>query len=333
MSRRKKMNRFKVPTGDICIIDGDLGMPLEFLSIGDYGGDKNMKADFLGLTKEIDGVTNSPILPLEKKWVVTVSSQYGCSMGCTFCDVPKVGRGINATLNDIMAQVHGAISLHPEVEKTARMNVHYARMGEPTWNLKVIESAYLLRDELEAKNFGFHPVVSTVMPKDNRGLRFFLQEWLEMKNRFEGEAGLQLSINTTSDEIRHKVMPSAMDIADISCMMSTLLYDLRYRVFGRKITLNFALTDAPIDAKLLKTLFDPRYFLCKITPMHNTDACIKNGLITDNGYDSYYPYKEVEQSLKDTGYDVIVFIPSHEEDDSKITCGNAILATGYKEVK
>jgi 23S rRNA (adenine2503-C2)-methyltransferase len=31
--------------------------------------------------------------------------------------------------------------------------------------------------------------------------------------------------------------------------------------------------------------------------------------------------------LKQAGYDVIVFIPSKEEDESRITCGNAILSS------
>ena len=31
---------------------------LEFLSVGDYGKENNIKADFLGLHKEINGVEN-----------------------------------------------------------------------------------------------------------------------------------------------------------------------------------------------------------------------------------------------------------------------------------
>ncbi len=66
--------------------------------------------------------------------------------------------------------------------------------------------------------------------------------------------------------------------------------------------------------------------MCKITPMHNTKAVIENGMITDGGYDYFYPYKKTELELKNEGFDVIVFIPSKEEDESRITCGNVILA-------
>ena len=319
------MNKYKVPTGHICTIKGELGKQLEFLSIGDYGKEKNLKADFMGLTKEINGVPHGELLPLSEKWVITISSQYGCSMGCSFCDVPKVGSGINASFNDMLKQVYSAIGLHPEIKITKRLNVHYARMGEPTWNDDVIHSAYWLASDLKNKGWGFHPVASTMMPKKNRNLYRFLDNWISLKNNLNGEAGLQLSINTTDFAERDKTMPHAMGLSSISDMMQDLLA-YREELKGRKITLNFALTEAEISAKRIRDLFSPKYFICKITPMHKTKACIDKGIITDGGYDFYYPYEKVEKDLKEEGFDVIVFIPSHEEDDSKITCGNVILA-------
>lgn len=319
------MNIFDVPTGHICTIDGEEGKPLEFLSIGDYGKEKNLKADFLGLSKEINGVPHGDLLPLEKKWVVTISSQYGCSMGCRFCDVPKVGRGLNATFNDIKRQVMSAISLHPEVKNTERLNLHYARMGEPTFNFNVLDSAYYFSGIFQERKWGFHPVVSTIMPYGNTRLREFIERWLDFKDSAGGNAGLQLSINTTDEEVRNKTMPHSMVLKAIS----NTFYDIlahREIPSGRKITLNFALTGADVDAVKLRDLFSPRYFICKLTPMHNTMAVVKGNLITDGGYDHYYPYAKVEGELKSVGFDVIVFIPSKEEDESRITCGNAILA-------
>jgi adenine C2-methylase RlmN of 23S rRNA A2503 and tRNA A37 len=61
---------------------------LEFLTVGDYGKENNIKANFLGLTKEINGVANTEV-DLSKKWVATISTQKGCPMRCKFCDVPK----------------------------------------------------------------------------------------------------------------------------------------------------------------------------------------------------------------------------------------------------
>lgn len=327
------VRNLKVPTGNILIVKGEKGNSLELLSIGDYGKEKNVKADFMGLAREIEGVPHGDLLPLEDKWVITVSSQYGYSMNCVFCDVPKVGSGINATHDDIVGQVKTGIGLHPEVKHTDRLNVHYARMGEPTWNKAILTATKELAMDLKARGWGFHPVVSTMMPKNNKKLQQFLDEWMFIKNSdLDGEAGLQLSINTTDDKLRQLSMSNnTLSLQEISNMVKG------YRPRGRKITLNFALTDAPIDENKLVKLFDPRYFICKITPMHMTKSCEDNNIMTVDGYEKFYPYKDIERKLKAVGYDVIVFIPSYEEDLGRITCGNAILSgnmpeTEYKDI-
>ena len=86
------IKKVTVPTGEIYVGQTIRGN-LEFLTVGDYGKDANIKADFLGITRELNGVPNGKPMPLTEKWVVTISTQYGCSMGCKFCDVPKVGPG------------------------------------------------------------------------------------------------------------------------------------------------------------------------------------------------------------------------------------------------
>lgn len=328
----KIIRNIKVPTGNIMVVEGDNGK-LELLSLGDYGQQNNVKADFLGLTKEIEGVSHGELLPLEDKWVITISSQYGCSMKCIFCDVPKVGKGLNATYDDLVNQVMTGISIHSEVEKTKRLNVHFARMGEPTWNPNVLSAATDLYYILKSKDWGFHPVVSTMMPKNNVGLKHFLNQWMYIKNEImNGEAGLQLSINTTDDESRQKSMSNnTLTLKEISEIVKN------FRPKGRKITLNFALTDAFIDENKLRELFDSKYFMCKITPMHMTKSCIDNDIVTTDGYTKYYPYKDIEERLKSVGFDVLVFIPSYQEDLGRITCGNAILSgtmpeCEYKEI-
>lgn len=62
----KILRNIKVPTGNIMIVEGDKGK-LECLSIGDYGKETNLKADFMGLTREIDHVEHQQMLPLSEK--------------------------------------------------------------------------------------------------------------------------------------------------------------------------------------------------------------------------------------------------------------------------
>jgi 23S rRNA (adenine2503-C2)-methyltransferase len=321
------MRRLTVPTGDICIIEGERGRNLEFLSVGDYGKANNIKARFLGLHDDIHGVEHGPMMPLSEKWVVTISTQYGCSMGCTFCDVPMVGRGANATYGDLIAQVEAAVALHPEITYTDRLNLHFARMGEPTFNLAVLDAAWTLADRFGELGWGYHPVVSTMMPRRNKNLDLFLRDWLTLKRALLGNAGLQLSINTTDDAERDRLFGGeSLPLATISAMLKDAA------VVGRKIALNFALAGAPIDADRLRSLFDPERFMCKITPMHKTAAADSNGLDVGDSYRNFHPYAEHEQALVDAGFDVIVFVPSEEEDLGRITCGNAILSGSLPEV-
>lgn len=90
--------------------------------------------------------------------------------------------------------------------------MHFARMGEPTWNDLLSEvSAGLIAKTV-------HPVVSTMLPKANNKLGNFLQVWCSIKNEFyNGEAGLQFSINSTDDEQRNELFDSkSLSLAQIS---------------------------------------------------------------------------------------------------------------------
>jgi 23S rRNA (adenine2503-C2)-methyltransferase len=315
----KILRHIKVPTGDILVGEGEEGK-VEFISVGDYGKEKNIKADFLNLSREIEGVPHGDLLPLTKKWVITISTQYGCSMGCQFCDVPKVGPGRNVSGWDMLGQISAAMRLHPEITHTERLNIHFARMGEPTFNPDVLHAAKFMVDT--QKHCKVHPVVSTMMPARNKQLDSFLWDWMDFKNNHcDGEAGLQLSINTTDPELRHlRFGGNAHTLAGIADIMKNMPHPT-----GRKISLNFALTRDPVDADVLLKYFDPDYYLVKITPMHETQAVKELHLETEEGYTSYVPYREVENACKKAGYDVIVFIPSREEDESRITCGNVIM--------
>ncbi len=96
---------------------------------------------------------------------------------------------------------------------------------------------------------------------------------------------------------------------------------------GRKYTLNFPVTDKTVlDPKELSRLFDKDKFIVKITPIHETNEANANGINTPEGYYKYDVYRQFEQPLIDEGWEVIVFIPSKEEDEDRITCGNALLS-------
>lgn len=320
---------FPIPTGYLFTGDYSKGQ-LETLSIGDYGKPYNVKADFLGYTRPLDGVPNVPCMPLSEKWVITVSTQYGCPMKCTFCDVPKVAWRGNATFYDLQDQLYSAISLFPEVTYTERLNLHFARMGDPIFNNHVLDFAEWLIEEkaLWQRETGLrveviHPVLTTSLPRKFKRLEENILRWCAIKNDlYSGQAGLQFSINSTSEAQRTEMFGDAQlsldDLAKIADKMPEPL--------SRKYCLNFAYsTDFEIDAKKIDALFDRNKFMAKITPIHNNNACRENSIKTVGGYDSWKPYQKPEEALKAEGWDVLVFVPSLDEEDGLVTCGNAVL--------
>lgn len=324
------MKVYRLPTGFLFTDEYSRGQ-LETLSIGDYGKSKNIKADFLGFTKEVNGVPNGPCVPLSEKWVITLSTQYGCPQKCVFCSVPNIKFQGNASFDDLKRQLYSALKIFPENTYTDRLNLHYARMGEPAFNSKNVFAFtkwLILEKRTFQKETGvrvevLHPVFTTSLPNYHIKLQSVIQEWCQIKNDlYHGQAGLQFSINSTDDYQRSSMFQgkslSIQEIAEIGDSLPSPI--------GRKYCLNFAYaSDYVIDAEKLVRLFNPEKFMCKITPIHNNSACVLNGIKTIDGYESFRPYREVERDLINAGFDVIVFIPSMDEEDSTITCGNLVL--------
>lgn len=317
----------QVPTGNIVCCKGNSG-ELELVSVGDYGKEINLKADFLGLDSEPIPFQHTGMLPLTEKWVITISTQYGCAMRCTFCDVPKVGTGKNASLNDMTGQILTGLMLHPGIEHSERLNIHFARMGEPSFNPNVLDCAKWLKEHVDPE-YKVHPVVSTMMPRKNVWLRTFIHSWMRIKNRmYKGNAGLQISINSTNERERLEMFSdNALRLAEIAKVMEGVI------PVGRKITLNFAVAGYEIDPRILLDHFSPDHYLVKLTPMHKTSSAERSGIKTSGDFTSYHPYREYETNLKTAGYDVIVFLASEYEDLGRITCGNAILSGSMPEVE
>jgi len=313
----KILNNINVPTGNILVVNGDKGF-LELVVLGDYGKEINLNQN-----KEVKD--NLPLLPLTDKWVLTLSTQYSCQMNCKFCNVPLVrtaNRNINATFDDLCNQIRIGLNLYPEVKYSNRLNIHYARMGEPTFNPNVLKHAEWMYDWINPK-YNVHPVVSTMMPKDNDWLERFINEWCRIKNiLYAGNAGLQLSINSTKENERKEMFSgNALTLEEIAIIMS------KNTPTGRKYTLNFAVCDDwHIDPDILLSYFEPERYLVKLTPVHKTKRAEKFGYDTGEKYTTPEPYEIKANELRQAGYDVLVFIASEDEDKGMITCGNAILA-------
>ena len=307
----------------------DTDLILEYLYVGDYGKENNIKASFLGYDKRIDKVEHKPV-DITDKLVVTVSSQKGCPMNCNFCDCPKLGFKGNATLPELITEIMSGVALSG-IKHGQRLNGHYARMGEPTFNPNVITSAEFIAQMLMSENSDvtfdtYHPVVSTMMPKSNKNLKEFLHKWVTTGFVYGGEDGfgLQFSINTLDENDRNEMFRNrSLSLQEISDIIKELPYPKK-----RKYTLNFAVTSkSNLDVDLMNKYFDKEKCIVKMTPIHETVEAVDEGYEIVHDFDVY---EQFEQPLVNDGWDVIVFVPSKEEDEDRITCGNSLIALGNK---
>ncbi|MBS3819687.1 radical SAM protein [bacterium] len=251
-----------------------------------------------------------PPIPKEKKWVLLVSSMFGCPVKCRFCDC---GIEYNGKLSyaQLLAQIDYLVDkYYPDrfvpVEK---FKIQFARNGEPAFNENVITVLQDLPFIYEAP--GLMPSFSTIAPK---GTDNFFRDLIEVKNRFYPQKfQMQFSIHSTSEKYRDWLMPvKKWDFEEISNYGKDF-----YGPGDRKITLNFALSEeAEVDIDKLLRHFDPNMYLIKITPVNPTYSAKENKIISHDKY-----FSELIEKLKEAWYDVILSIGELEENHIGSNCG------------
>ncbi len=261
-----------------------------------------------------------PPLKREEKWVLMVSTLYGCPVKCLMCDAGGNYRG-KLSKEEIFMQIDYMVRKRFKDFKinVKKFKIQFARMGEPTFNDAVLEVLEEFPKRYDAP--GFIPSISTIAPR-NREKFFERLTQIKDKKYSNGNFQLQFSIHTTDEKLRDKITPvpkwNFREIAEYG--------ERFYKKGDRKITLNFALAkDFPFEPEVLLRYFAPEKFFIKITPLNPTYRAVKNFL---NSYiDPKNPEKkyEVVEKLKLLGYDIMVSIGEVEENRIGSNCGQYVL--------
>ncbi len=262
--------------------------------------------------------TVEPGVRKEDKWVLMISTQFGCAVGCRMCDAGAMGFHGNLTAGEMLAQVRKVISENPGLDPRAhpKFKIHFARMGEPALNPAVLEA--LERLPLEMPFPGLMPSLSTVAPKTPEA-EAFLERLIGIKdaNFSGGKFQLQFSVHSTEAALRKKIVPVPVwSPAEIAA------YGKRFvRPGDRKITLNFALPEGErLDVEELKGVFNPALFLIKVTPVNPTYTADLSG----SSYvwsDPPAGLSEDAAALEKAGFTVIISPSSREEIEGETSCG------------
>ena len=263
-----------------------------------------------------------PPIPREEKWVLIISTMYGCPIGCLMCDAGEYYHGKvskEGMLEEIDYMIH---SRFPDGKiPIPKFKIQFARMGEPTLNEHVLDA---LRELPEIYNApGLMPCISTIAPK---GSEDFLEELVKIKNKFysNGRFQLQFSIHSTNEEERKKWMnPTIWNLEKIAA------FGEKWYVEGdRKITLNFAVAeDSEIDPDIILKHFNPEKYWIKLTPVNPTNRAIHNKLqsgITEENSE----INPLVEEFKRRGFEASVSIGEWEENEIGSNCGQ--FATKYQ---
>lgn len=266
-----------------------------------------------------------PPIPREEKWVLIISTLYGCPVQCRFCDaggdyLGKVG------YDELLFQIDAPILKRFPDRKVPvkKFKIQFARMGEPAFNMNVLKVLENFKSLYEAP--GFMPSISTIAPM---GTEDFFEKLLEIKNRlYHGRFQLQFSLHSTSEQQRDELIPvKKWGFEKIA------RYGERFLKSGdRKITLNFALDrNSELDPLVLKTYYDPAIFLIKITPLNPTYKVKANKMksffdVSNNDYKASNKDIPLLRDIRNAGFDCILSIGELEENQIGSNCGQYVMS-------
>ena len=257
-----------------------------------------------------------PPVPRSEKWVLIVSTLKGCPVNCPICDAGGSYRG-KLTADEIMAQIDHLVRLHfPDGNPTTpKLKIQFARMGDPAFNDAVLDVLRRLPETWP--NAGIMASVSTVAPA---GREAFFAALTDIKNNryAPGSFQMQFSLHTTDEQQRRRLVPTkTWTFNEMARWGATF-----YREGDRKVTLNFAAArDFPLDPAALRSVFDPRYFLIKLTPINPTHASQQAGICGLIDPETPERNMEVVAGFEQVGYDVILSIGETRENQIGSNCG------------
>ncbi|TET17133.1 MAG: radical SAM protein [Candidatus Cloacimonadota bacterium] len=259
-----------------------------------------------------------PPVPRDEKWVLIISTLYGCPVQCKMCDASGQYRG-RVMASEMFAQIDYLVTRRfPERSVPIRkFKIQFARMGEPSFNRDVL---VVLRELPVMYNApGLMPCISTIAPDGTEG---FFDELIEVKNELfsGGRFQLQFSVHSTDILKRDFLMPvEKWDFDRIA------QYGKRfYREGDRKIAINFAVAKYfPVDADVVAEHFDPEVFIVKLTPLNPTCAVLQNNLESLFCSEDMTAQRLVE-SFQNRGFEVILSIGELDENRIGSNCGQYV---------
>jgi 23S rRNA (adenine2503-C2)-methyltransferase len=257
----------------------------------------------------------------EHKWLLTVSTQKGCTYNCEFCDVANLPFKGNLSQQEIEDQVRLLLKNTPYVQRTNKAKIGFARMGEPAHNLDAVLGAMKnlnnISEELK-RDIKWLPCFNSILPRKinlvgnnswlNSGIET-INKVLDIKeNYFDGFLHFQISCNSTDESVRKKLFGGA-DVLHLEEVIKHVNWWAdKYGITNRTVTLNFiVMEDVEVDVNKLKSYgLNGDRFTVKLIPLNNTQNSKENELKTLANYENYEKLVDLGNRFNSIGVPTVV---------------------------
>jgi 23S rRNA (adenine2503-C2)-methyltransferase len=197
-----------------------------------------------------------------ERWMIGVSTQSGCPIGCKFCATGKMKDWRNLTSKEICDQVQFIIRKNMIGEKTVKtepkeFKINYTRMGEPFLNIDNVKQAIKVITHWNQK---IHHYISTI------GIKGSDFSWIK------DNITLQISLHSFDEKRRNELIPinNLMTLEELGQIRTES---------NLKTTINLTLVDeVDFDIEKLKRYFDPEFFFIKLSPINKNEISESNNL-------------------------------------------------------
>lgn len=232
---------------------------------------------------------------------VCISSQVGCAQGCTFCATAQMGLKRNMTTGEILSQL---LRIEEEIGVGRITNVVFMGMGEPLANYTNVVHALRIMSASDGLSIAAKKTtVSTsgLVPAIQR----FTREGLK--------AGLALSLNATTDDVRNELIPSNRRYGIQKVLGVCAEWT---RTTGRRLTVEYVLlrgvNDSRADAGRLAQLLKQIPAKVNLIPFND---------ITDAVYSRPLPeqVEAFQDLLREAGY--VTTVRNTKGGDIAAACG------------
>lgn len=270
----------------------------------------------------VDQAAPPPSLPESR--IISVSSLLGCPVRCKVCDAGGQYEG-RLTAEEILSQIDHVVSARyaggaiPE----PGLEVHFTRMGEPSFNSAVLDVLRLLPKAFRAREV--RVALATMVPAERDD---FFEALIDVKDQHYrgGRFDLRYSMYTTDEWTRRTLVPVRGWGFDLMAA-----YGWRFHSPGdKKISLDFAAPrEVPLEPERLRQVFSPERFRVRLSPLHATQAAREAGLTSLLSRDDVPAARALARRFAASSYQVVLELGDQRVEELGAGCGQ--LASGPRK--